>query len=160
MACNIIMTDTGSLRATQFNSTATYNIEDINFYIPQTKAINHQIFLMLKNEKNLYDIVELTKINSNQSGSNILFKVPLKQALRINNENVILNFMLIDSNNSTCSYSQSMKIHIATDNYILARQVYISQQIGQKVQDLYMKILSLTEENRSLFQKIQKGDYN
>ena len=41
MACNLIMNDTGTIRTTQFNSNSTYDVGDINFYLPASKAANH-----------------------------------------------------------------------------------------------------------------------
>ena len=64
MACNLIMNDAGTIRTTQFNSNSTYDVGDINFYLPASKAANHQVFLMMKNKKNLYEIVELVRSKS------------------------------------------------------------------------------------------------
>ena len=55
MACNFILGDSGTIRTTQFNASTQYNIEDINFYIPLRKADDNQVFLVLKNERNLYE---------------------------------------------------------------------------------------------------------
>ena len=44
-----------------------YNIDDINFYIPKCKADIEQVFLVLKNHKNLYEIVELVRSKSASS---------------------------------------------------------------------------------------------
>ena len=67
MACNIIMGESGTLRTTQFSATTQYNIDDINFYIPKCKADIEQVFLVLKNHKNLYEIVELVRSKSASS---------------------------------------------------------------------------------------------
>ena len=159
MACNIIMGESGTLRTTQFSATTQYNIDDMNFYIPKIKAEASQVFLILKNDRNLYEIVELVRSRSAQ-GTNLLYKLPLKQALRVNNEQVVLSLMLIDTQTGEYSYSTQLKAKISTDNYLLARQVYIAQQVGQKVQDLYVKVLGLTEENREIYKKIQEGEDN
>lgn len=158
MACNFILGDSGTIRTTQFNASTQYNIEDINFYIPTGKAERNQIFLVLKNERNLYEIVELTRSKGAQSGTNVLYKLPLNQALRVNNEQVVLSLMLIDLTSGEFVYSSTLKVKISTENYQLARQVYISQQVGQKVQDLYIKIVGLTEENKELYKKFKEGE--
>lgn len=158
MACNLIMGESGTIRTTQFNASTQYNIEDINFYVPQSKATGYQIFLIIKSSKNLYEIVELVRSKGSQSGTNVLYKLSLKQPLRVTNDQVILSLMLIDTQTGEYTYSTSIKAKISTDNYILARQVYISQQVSQKVQDLYIKVLGLTEENRELYKKIKEGE--
>lgn len=160
MACNLIMGESGTIRTTQFNASTQYNIEDINFYIPQTRGNGYQVFLVLKGPRNLYEIVELVRSKSASSGTNLLYKLPLKQALRVNNEQVVLNLMLINTQTGEYFYSTDIKVNIITDHYNLARQVFISQQVGQKVQDLYIKVLGLTEENRELYNKIREGETN
>lgn len=112
----------------------------------------------MKNENNLYEIVELAKARAPQSANHVLFKLPINQTLRINNEYVELRLMLIDLESGISTYSTPIKIMISTENYMLARQVYIAQQINQKVQDLYAKILALTEENQNLYNKMREGD--
>jgi hypothetical protein len=110
MACNIILNETNTLRVTQFHSGTKYNIEDINFYIPANKSREHQVFLVLKNNKNLYEIIELMPRKEGSSSLNILYKVPLKQALRINNESVVLSFLLINNDTGDFIYSSSIDI--------------------------------------------------
>ena len=66
--------------------------------------------------------------------------------------------MLIDRTSGEFVYSSTLKVKISTENYQLARQVYISQQVGQKVQDLYIKIVGLTEENKELYKKFKEGE--
>ena len=84
MGCNIIMTDSGTLRATQFNSKECYEISGINFYLPAKISDQYQVFIVMKNSNNLYEIIELSKSNLSQTGSNVLYKIPLNQKLRIN----------------------------------------------------------------------------
>lgn len=158
MACNFILGDSGTIRTTQFNASTQYNIEDINFYIPLRKADDNQVFLVLKNERNLYEIVELTRSKGASSGTNILYRLPLNQALRVNNEQVSLNLMLIDRKTGEFLNSSCVKVKISTDNFQLARQVFVAQSINQKIQDLYVKIIGLTEENRQLYEKMREGE--
>lgn len=112
----------------------------------------------MKNENNLYEIVELAKARVPQSANHVLYKLPINQTLRINNEQVELRLMLIDLETGLSTFSTPIKITISTENYMLTRQVYIAQQINQKVQDLYAKILALTEENQNLYNKMREGD--
>lgn len=151
MACNIILNDTNTLRATQFNAATKYNIEDINFYVPVRKANENQVFLVLKNNKNLYEIIELMPKKDGASSTNIVYKVPLKQALRINNEPVALKFLLININTGEYTYSSSMNINIETDNFRIAQQVYVAQQVNFQTQDLYKKMVGLAAQIEELY---------
>ena len=146
-----ILTDSGSIRTTQFNASTQYNIEDINFYIPVRKANENQVFLVLKNNKNLYEIVELMPKKDGASSTSILYKMPLKQALRINNESVVLKFLLININTGEYTYSSSMNINIETDNFRIAQQVYVAQQVNFQTQDLYKKMVRLAAQIEELY---------
>jgi len=50
-------------------------------------------------------------------GTNILYKVPFKQSLRINNEQVSLKLLLIDHNTGDFFYGSNVNMKIATNNY-------------------------------------------
>lgn len=112
----------------------------------------------MRTPNNLYEIVELAKAKVPSSGGQTLYKLPINQALRINNEQVELSMLLIDLESGEHSRSYPIKISISTENYTLARQVYIAQQVNQKIQDLYIKILALTDENKELYEKMREGD--
>lgn len=86
MSCNIILSDTGSLRATQFNAKECYDISNIKFHVPAQQAEHNQVFVVMKNANNLYEIVELAKARVPQSANHVLYKLPINQTLRINNE--------------------------------------------------------------------------
>ena len=118
----------------------------------------NQVFVVMKNSNNLYEIVELARVKVPLQGNNCLYKLPINQALRINNDQVELHLMLINMETGEYTYSTNMFIKISTENYSLARQVYIAQQVNQKIQDLYIKILGLTEENKILYEKMREGD--
>lgn len=151
MACNIILTDNNAIRATQFSATAKYNIEEINFYIPVKKARDNQVFIIMKNSKNLYEIVELISLKEGSTSTNMLYKVPLKQALRINNESVSFNLMLINIDTGEYTYSSSFKINICTDTFRMAQQVFTAQQVNRQVQDYYVKTLNLFNKMEELY---------
>lgn len=156
MSANLIFETTGKLRVTQFNPAVHYDIGELNFYIPTSFGSKVQLYLVIKDTKNLYEIFELAKAGS--SGNNVLYKTPLNQTLRINDEEVSIQFLILDGSNNTYQISDAFRIIINTNNYVLARQVFIAQQIGAKVQDYYAKIVQLTTENQQLYEKIQKGD--
>ena len=151
MACNIILTDNNAIRATQFSATTKYNIEEINFYIPVKKARDNQVFIIMKNSKNLYEIVELIHLKEGSTSTNMLYKVPVKQALRINNESVNFNLMLININTGEYTYSSSFKINMQTDTFRMAQQVFTAQQVNRQVQEYYVKTLELVNRMEELY---------
>lgn len=152
MAANFIFEGPNKLRVTSFSSVARYDVGELNFYISTKFGSRLQVFMILKNEVGLYEIVELAK--SGVSGQNVLYKLPINQKLRVGNERVLLSLLLLDNVNNTYYISPETQIHITTDNYILARQVYIAQEIGSAVQDCYARVLALAEQ----IEKNEKGD--
>lgn len=153
-APNFIMADNTQLRATQFNPGSQYDIGEMNFYIPFAMASDSQVFLILKGEKGLIDIVELNKVGS--QGSNILYKLSLNQKLRIAKEKVLLKMLVLNPKDGTYKLSSGYSVNISTEHYELARQVYIAQCINASTQSAYAKILALTEENRAIYEKIKE----
>ena len=160
MACNIILNETNILRVTQFHSGTKYNIEDINFYIPANKSREHQVFLVLKNNKNLYEIIELMPRKEGSSSLNILYKVPLKQALRINNESVVLSFLLINNDTGDFIYSSSIDIQIETDNFRIAQQIFVAQQVNYQTQNLYRQMTEMVKDLKESQEKGKEKGYN
>lgn len=152
MAANFIFEGPDKLRVTSFSSVVQYDIGELNFYISTRFGTRIQVFLVLKNETGLYEIVELAK--AGVSGQNTLYKLPINQKMRVGNEKVMLSLLILDDSNETYSISPSTQIHITTDNYVLARQVYIAQEVGSAIQDCYARILTIAEQ----IEKKEKGD--
>lgn len=155
MTCNLIINEAGQVRTTQFNSTTHYDIGEINIYAPSSMVTNAQMYLILKNKKGMYEIIELTR--SGSQGTNILYRIPINQALRVNDEEVEVRVLLINNKNDTYKLSSSVNMIISTNYYNLTRQVFIAQQIGQTTQSLFAKIAAMTEENKKIYEKIQEG---
>ena len=158
MACNIIMNNAGELRTTHFTFSIIYDIGDINFHIPIAKANSNQIFLVLKNNKNLHEIVELVRSkNDTQKSVNSLYKISADSSIRIGEETVEIYLLLIHRETGEYSTSTKMSIKLSSDKYKLARQVRVAGEIGQKIQECYAKVLVLTEANQEIYEKIKEG---
>ena len=116
------------------------------------------VFLVVKGEKNLYEIVELTRAKGIQQGTNILYKLSLEQPLRIDKATATMYLLVINAQDGSYMISSQFKVKITCEKYKIARSVYLSQQVGQKVQYLYTQMLALTEENRKIANELKKGD--
>lgn len=157
---NFILNSNGSIRTTQFTPSNEYNIEDINFYVPAQLADNNSVFLVMKNQQNLYEIIELVRSKGTQSVTNILYKVSLKQNIRVNNESVKMYLLLINNSNGEFTKSSVLSVKILTNNFDLTRQIYISQQMTEKMQKIHMQILDLTKKNLEIYEKIKEREKN
>lgn len=148
MAANFVFESPTKMRTTNFSPSITYDIGELNFYVSVKFGSNFQVFLILKNQKGIYDIVELTKTNTS-TGLNVLYKLPINQTLRVNKELVEASLLVLN-NDGTYNLSNAIKVFVSTENYALARQVYIAQEVGKSVQDCYSKVLLLTEKNEEM----------
>lgn len=155
MTCNIIVNEAGQVRTTHFNSTVQYDIGEINFYYSMSALSNVQMFLILKNKKGIYEIIEL--VRSGSQGANTLYRVPLNQTLRVNDEEVEVRVLIINNTTNIYNISNVIKMNISTNNYNLARQVFVAQQVGQSAQTALAHIITMTEENRQIYEAIKKG---
>lgn len=152
MACNILIDNNNKLRVTQFVSSSFYDIGDINFYTPIDKK-NYQVFVVLKTDKNLCEIVKLTKVENNPNNTNILYKMELNQRIRIKKEPVSLYLLLLNTNTNEYINSNTIRINLDTDRYHCARRVAILETASKEMYNLYMEMLSM-------YSKIQKGVNN
>ena len=161
MACNIILSNAGDLRTTQFSFSTVYDIGEVNFYIPTAKANSNQVFLVLKNGRNLREIVELIRSkNETQKSVNALYKLNINSSIRVGDEAVEIYLLLINKETDEYSTSSKLKINLSAENYKIARQAKIVEEVSQKVQEYYTKILVLTEINQELYKKIEEELHN
>lgn len=113
---------------------------------------------MLKNNKNLHEIVELVRSkNDTQKSVNSLYKISADSSIRIGEETVEIYLLLIHRETGEYSTSTKMSIKLSSDKYKLARQVRVAGEIGQKIQECYAKVLVLTEANQEIYEKIKEG---
>lgn len=159
MACNIILGNAGDLRTTQFSFSTVYDIGEVNFYIPTAKANSNQVFLVLKNSRNLREIVELIRSkNDTQKSVNALYKLNINSSIRVGDDEAVeIYLLLINKETDEYSTSSKLKINLSAENYKIARQIKIVEEVNQKVQEYYAKILVLTEINQELYKKIEEG---
>lgn len=158
MACNIIMNNAGELRTTQFSFSNIYDIGEINFYVPTPKANSHQVFLVLKNNRNLREIIELTRSKTDaQSNINTLYKVSADSSTRVGEELVEIYLLLINKETGVYFTSSSIKLNLSAEQHKIARQVRAIGEASQKIQECYAKILVLTEANQELYNKNKEG---
>lgn len=149
---NIILEDGGHLRTTQCSASETYGIESLQFYIPNHHA-SSQIFLMLKNSQNLYEIVELSKVKRDKN--HIICQIAAGQNFRVSNDLMTLAILIVNPVKNIYEFSKEIQMNLTTDKYVIARQVQLAGQLGAQVQAYYHKIVELTEENKKLYNQMK-----
>lgn len=152
---NIILNEDNSLRTTKFNSDETYELSDMNIYIPND-VVYTNIYIVLINKLGINDIIPLEL--SERTATHRKYRFTYTNPIRINSGEVEIKLLLIDvDNNYSSIVSDEIKCNINIDNYQICYQTVISEQLGNSIKSLYEKIKQLTEMNIEIYDKIMKG---
>lgn len=152
---NIILNEDNSLRTTKFNSDKTYELSDMNIYIPNDVTYTN-IYIVLINKLGINDIIPLEL--SERTATHKKYRFTYTNPIRINSGEVEIKLLLIDvDNNYSSIVSDEIKCNINIDNYQICYQTVISEQLGNSIKSMYEKIKQLTEMNIEIYDKIMKG---
>lgn len=103
-----------------------------------------QIFLIMKNDQGLIEIVEFVRVGADKDmPSYSLYSIPLDAALRISNEKIEAKILILDVNTSTYKITNSFTMVILSNEFELARQVFLVKDFGAKAQTYYTKLVEL-----------------
>lgn len=152
---NIILNEDNSLRTTKFNSDKTYELSDMNIYIPNDVTYTN-IYIVLINKLGINDIIPLEL--SERTATHKKYRFTYTNPIRINSGEVEIKLLLIDADNNYSSIvSDEIKCNINIDNYQICYQTVISEQLGNSIKSMYEKIKQFTEMNIEIYDKIMKG---
>lgn len=152
---NIILNEDNSLRTTKFNRDNTYELSDMNIYIPNDVTYTN-IYIVLINKLGINDIIPLEL--SERTATHKKYRFTYTNPIRINSGEVEIKLLLIDvDNNYSSIVSDEIKCNINIDNYKICYQTVISEQLGNSIKSMYEKINQLTEINIEIYDKIMKG---
>lgn len=135
-------------------STITYyDISELQFFLSKKVCqMAMQVYLIMQNEKGVYEIVELVWKQGNTASLTQLFEPTLNQPIRFQHEPVTIQLLILYNGDGTYKVTNTVKLKLSTKNYEIARQVYIVKEVENKLQDCYSKILAFNEA------MIEKGD--
>ena len=152
---NIILDEDYSLRATKMSQSELYDLSDINFFIPN-KFNSCNVFTILTNSVGLTEIIPLNFIENSHSYKK--YKVTYSNSIRVDSGEIEIKIVLVDSNSHEVYISSGNKLicNITVDNYKIARQVAITNELSLLVSDLYKKIEQMTEMNIDIYEKIME----
>lgn len=152
---NIILNEDNSLRTTKFNSDKTYELSDMNIYIPNDVTYT-DIYIVLINKLGINDIIPLEL--SERTATHRRYKITYTNPIRINSGDVTVKLLLMDVNNNySAIVSGDLVCPVNIDNYRIAYQTIISEQVSNNVAKTYNKIKELTEMNIEIYEKVLKG---
>lgn len=150
---NVILNEDYTLKTTKMSQSESYDLSDINFFIPN-KFNSCNVFVVLINSVGLTDIVPLNFIENSNSYKK--YKITYSNSIRVDSGEIELKIVLVDSNGREIYISSGDKLicNIAVDNYKIARQVAITNELSSSVYELYKKIEQMTEMNIDIYEKI------
>lgn len=148
MTASIYLEKNGLLRLGEGFPLSKQDIGDINFFVHSENCKNRQIFLMLKDEQGLHEVVELKQIGVSNNGKPYkVYRISLKQKLRLTTNRVTLSLFLLEISTSNYETSNNtLDLNLTTDRFNLHREIYLTQDLGIKVKGYYEKIVTLLEQ--------------
>lgn len=154
---NVILNEDYTLRTTKMSQSESYDLSDINFFIPN-KFNSCNVFIVLINSVGLTDIVPLNFIENIHSYKK--YKITYSNSIRVDSGENEIKIVLVDSNGREVYISSGDKVicNITVDNYKIARQVAITNELSLSVYELYKKIEQMTEMNIDIYEKIMGGE--
>lgn len=152
---NIILNKDCTLRITKFNRDNTYELSDIDFYIPNELNYSN-LYVILTSKLGVYDIIPIELFE--RTATYRKYKITYNNPIRINSGDVEVKLLLIDVNKNYSSIiSNDLVCSVNIDNYRIAYQTVISEQVSNNVAKTYDKIKKLTEMNIEIYEKVLKG---
>lgn len=148
---NIILMDNLNIRATSFNAKSTYGLEELLFYIP-TKMNGVNVYVMIVDSAGTKDILPVQFAGSHNEYKK--YKINHSASIRTKSGPCQIYILTIDSRTNIINTSTKMDIQISIENYKLMRQLYIVNELNNSVGSMYEKILSMTEMNIELYEKM------
>lgn len=155
VAASIYLEKDGVLRLSKGFPLINQDIGDINFFVYAKGRVNRQVFLILKDEQGLHEVVELKQIGVASDGRPYkVYRISLKQKLRLTTQRVSLSLFLLEIGTSNYEVSENtLTLSLTTDRFNLHREIYLSQELGSKVQCYYEKIVTLLEQLTTIDEK-------
>lgn len=100
----------------------------------------------MQDEQRLLEIIELNFDRVDKGYPYKIYKVSLRQSVRLSEGMVHIKLMTLDLDTAQYTVSNDIPVYLTTQHYNLTRQVYLAEELGSKVQGYYEKIVTLFEQ--------------
>lgn len=146
MQTNVIYERNGTLRLKDFSLVEPNDLSSMDFYVALAAQTETQVFLILKDiESGLHEVVELKEC-TNALGRPV-FRIPLTYSLRLNKSHVQMQLMILDVAAQTHTLSNlSPTVVVSTENYKLAREIAMVNELGTNAKTYYEAIIQALQE--------------
>lgn len=142
--------DKNKLRLISANPNISYQLNELRFYIPKKQNITP--FLLIKDSNDNKDILRLTQIESDKNYN--IYTVSTENSVTIDSAQKCSISLLNFENN--INFSAFEDIHLSFDNYLLGNQIYLIENLSNKLMTTYKQIEELTKINIEIYQKIKE----
>ena len=146
MQTNVIYEKNGTLRLKDFSLVEPNDLSSMDFYVALAAHTETQVFLILRDtESGLHEVVELQECTN--SFGRPVFRIPLTYSLRLNKTHVTMQLMILDVKAQTHTLSDlSPTVVVSTENYKLAREIAMVNELGVKAKTYYEAIIQALQE--------------
>lgn len=143
--------DNKNLRFVGFLSNETYQLNDLNFYIPKQYR-NFTPFLLIKDAEGKKDILRLTQIKKDKVYN--VYAVDVSNTISLN-AGVVSIALLTLANNVEVSNSQNLILSF--DDFNIGKQISLIENLSRNLAIMYEKVERMTKMNIQLYQDIEEA---
>ena len=116
--------------------------------------------LLLENKcccgKSIVIITKMQKASSyNKEAERV---VASSSTIRISSGDCSIGLIRIDTKNHTCYTTNFLDVNLNVKSYLASHLTFISTELNNSISELYQKIVSMTEMNIEIYDKINGGD--
>ncbi len=138
-----------SLRLVKFNPEETYNLEDLDFYIPSNLR-NATPFLLIKDAEGTKDILKMTKTQSGHAYN--IYSVSLDNAIKVidGKSSIIVLILTNDFMRSGAS-----EISLSYQSFKEGIKLNLIENFSHYLSTVYNQIQELTKMNIDIYKSIE-----
>ena len=139
------------MRPIGITGSSQVSLEEIEWVIENSLTRNTDIYAIIQGQKShLNEIIRLNPV-APYDKLHTTYKVYPEQRIRLNDEQVMMRLLILDHGRSAQRTTNSIAFIMETDNYELARQVAVAQDLGLAIEAYYKSIAFMYNE-------LKKGD--
>ena len=138
-----------SLRLVKFNPEETYNLEDLDFYIPSNLR-NATPFLLIKDSEGTKDILKLAQIQTGHAYN--IYSVSLDNVISVTDGLSSIIVMVI---NNDIMRSAASEIILNYENFQNGIELSSLEKFSYSLAETYTKIQELTKMNIEIYETIE-----
>lgn len=151
---NIVLNDKNEIRANKISSDNN-DISEIEFYIPDNYNYD-SIKVLIFDKNNIYDICSLVKLDERINYN--ICKLDFSSTIRISSGECQIGLIRIDVKKHTCYTTNIVDVTLDIKSYSASHLTFVSTELNNSINELYQKIVSMTEMNIEIYDKINKAN--